>query len=52
MYSFFALSGTPGARAAAIAGSIIITLILMAPATVEAMGPSSHPAIFTAGVLA
>ncbi len=41
MYSFFELSGTPGARAAAAAGSLIITLVFMAPTALGAMFPAS-----------
>ena len=36
MYSFFELSGTPGARIAAATGSLIITLTLMASAVIPA----------------
>ena len=36
MYSLFELSGTPGARIAAATGSLIITLTMMATATIPA----------------
>lgn len=49
MYSFFELSGSNAARtAAAAAGSLIITAVLMATAIV----PASPAATFTIGVLA
>ena len=49
MYSFFALSGTPGARAAAVAaGSLIITLAVMG----TFVTPASPFATLTIGALA
>lgn len=48
MYSFFAFSGTPGARAAAAAGSLIITLFVMANVLV----PTSPVTTLTVGALA
>ena len=49
MYSFFELSGSQAARtAAAAAGSLIITAVLMATAIV----PASPTANLTMGVLA
>ncbi|WP_252258256.1 MAG: hypothetical protein ACMUJI_04910 [Erythrobacter sp.] len=48
MYSFFELSGTTGARIAAAAGSLIITITLMATAIV----PASPAATFTLGAIA
>ena len=56
MYSFFELSGTPGARAAAAAGSLIITMVFMAPTVLGAVIPASPAATnataLTMGVLA
>jgi hypothetical protein len=48
MYSFFELSGTNGARLAAAAGSLIITITLM----VTAIIPASPAATFTMGAIA
>lgn len=48
MYSFFAISGTPGARAAAAAGSLIITLAVMTNVLV----PASPFTSLTIGALA
>ena len=48
MYSFFELSGTPGVRAAAAAGSLIITMVFMATAIV----PASPATALTIGALA
>jgi len=48
MYSFFELSGTTGARFAAAAGSLIITVTLMASAII----PASPATTFTVGALA
>lgn len=42
MYSFFELSGTPGARAAAAAGSLIITMVFTAPTVLSAIFPASQ----------
>ena len=58
MYSFFALSGSLGARCAAAAiGSLIVTVILMAPTTPACIGsafPTAIPqlATFTQGAFA
>ncbi|MHA7819491.1 MAG: hypothetical protein ACX930_07610 [Erythrobacter sp.] len=50
MYSFFALSGSDGARlAAAVTGSLIITAVLLASIVVPS---SPATASLTAGVLA
>lgn len=48
MYSFFELSGTTGARVAAITGSLIITVVMMATAIV----PATPAASLTMGALA
>lgn len=53
MYSFYELSGTQAARtAAAAAGSLIITAVLMAPTFLGAIAPASPTANLTIGVLA
>ncbi len=53
MYSFFELSGSRAARtAAAAAGSLIITAVLMVPTLSGAFAPASPTATLTTGVLA
>ena len=53
MYSFFELSGTRGARiAAAAAGSLIITAVMMATATAGTITPTNPATQFTIGALA
>jgi len=52
MYSFFELSGTPGARAAAAAGSLIITMVFMATAIIPASPSAANATVTMIGALA
>lgn len=48
MYSFFELSGTAGARIAAVAGALLITAIMLS----ASIQPAAPAAIYTMGALA